>query len=288
MKKSIWFKLELSFAMAWVIGLPSAFAGPPSLTINTEVNTESELRHAAVVGGELSQEISHTLTPSQRAESICDSGSESGDEDSDWEEYFESKGDEPPSPRSTLVNSLELIEADNHGSHHAAPLAAIDLGCGTGGDTIELLRKKTWNVLAIDKQKFAIRAVGEFARRENLGGLSTQQVSFEQANLGEKDSIDLVNASFSLPFCKPKAFPRVWSKITSVIKPGGYFAGHFFGPKHTATDAKMKLPENQVRALFPESTFEIISIKEVKENDDDDDLWHEFHVIAKKRNISEQ
>ena len=42
---------------------------------------------------------------------------------------------------------------------------------------------------------------------------------------------DLVYASFSLPFCPPEAFPRLWKTIRRSLRPGGHFAGQFFGDR---------------------------------------------------------
>jgi tellurite methyltransferase len=45
------------------------------------------------------------------------------------------------------------------------------------------------------------------------------------------DSIDLVNASYSLPFISPNDFPVIFKKIRKRIVKGGIFAGHFFSPE---------------------------------------------------------
>ena len=66
---------------------------------------------------------------------------------SDWTKYYEAVGLEP---RTTLVEALRRF--DQEGSRERF---AVDLGCGTGGDTVELLRRG-WHVLAVDGQAEAI------------------------------------------------------------------------------------------------------------------------------------
>jgi len=102
---------------------------------------------------------------------------------------------------------------------------AIDLGCGAGRDTLYLLRRG-WKVLAIDNQREAIRRIRSIVSPKDRARLRTRIASFERTSLPK---CDLVNASYSLPFCTPKRFRSVWRKIVTSIRPGGRFAGHFFG-----------------------------------------------------------
>jgi len=44
--------------------------------------------------------------------------------------------------------------------------------------------------------------------------------------------LDLLNASYSLPFCKPQDFDSCWDTIVSSIAIGGRFSGHFFYGPH--------------------------------------------------------
>src|SRR5690606_3661669 len=65
----------------------------------------------------------------------------------DWPGYFEVVLGKPA--RETLVDALARFERDG-----AAPGFAIDLGCGEGRDSAELLRRG-WRVLAIDGHESA-------------------------------------------------------------------------------------------------------------------------------------
>ncbi|MFH7029096.1 MAG: class I SAM-dependent methyltransferase [Heteroscytonema crispum UTEX LB 1556] len=80
---------------------------------------------------------------------------------------------------------------------------AIDLGCGEGRDTVELLRRG-WRVLAIDGE---VEAINRLLNRPSINRefLETRVTRFE--NLILPDAVDLINASFSLPFCPPEFFP---------------------------------------------------------------------------------
>jgi SAM-dependent methyltransferase len=43
--------------------------------------------------------------------------------------------------------------------------------------------------------------------------------------------VDLIYASFSLPFCSPDRFPALWRGIRRALRPGGHFAGQLFGDR---------------------------------------------------------
>ncbi len=79
----------------------------------------------------------------------------------EWARYYDATGDEP---RETLLDALERF---------TAPGVAVDLGCGTGRDTVELLRRG-WKVVAVDSEEEAIRrlrtATGDAERLETHTG----------------------------------------------------------------------------------------------------------------------
>ena len=75
-------------------------------------------------------------------------------------------------PRSTLLKALAIAPAAGH---------AVDLGCGSGRDTIHLL-DNGWTVLAIDNQQTAIDRIQlppSLAPR-----CSMMLANFEEAELG--------------------------------------------------------------------------------------------------------
>ena len=97
---------------------------------------------------------------------------------------------------------------------------------------------------------------------------------------------DLVNASFSLPFCAPGRFDEVWARIVDSLGPGGRFAGQLFGVHDTwAGSGIVTLRRERVGELL--RPFEVERLDEVER---DGTLprgrrkhWHVFHVVARKR-----
>src|SRR6266540_4136628 len=63
-----------------------------------------------------------------------------------WTRYYDAAGEQP---RETLLFALERFDAEAGAT--ARGLFAVDLGCGTGRDSAELLRRG-WRVLAIDAE----------------------------------------------------------------------------------------------------------------------------------------
>lgn len=98
-------------------------------------------------------------------------------------------------------------------------------------------------------------------------------------------STSLVNASFSLPFCRPEKFNILWKKVAQSILPGGRFAGHFFGVNDSwAGDTEKTFhTKEDVLDLFKE--FKIEYFEEVEKDGKTlggkEKHWHVFHVVAK-------
>lgn len=68
----------------------------------------------------------------------------------DWSAYYNAVVGRPP--RDTLLAALARFEAEESTT---GLRFAVDLGCGDGRDTVELLRRG-WRVLGIDGNKEAI------------------------------------------------------------------------------------------------------------------------------------
>lgn len=103
---------------------------------------------------------------------------------------------------------------------------AIDLGCGSGVHTKELL-KKGWKVIAVDSSMTALRILISQNRNEFSDG-RLQVIESDMTSFTPEESVDLVIAADSLPYINPKKFKATWEKIHSYIKEGGYFFGSLF------------------------------------------------------------
>ena len=119
----------------------------------------------------------------------------------DIEKYYEITKNTPPHP---LVKELMKMKI--------TPQNAIDLGCGSGKDTVFLI-KNGWNVLAIDQENtkdMIEQRLTEIERKKFRFKIQ----KFEEVEL-EKN--DLLVANFSIPFCNKDYFDEFWKKIANSI-----------------------------------------------------------------------
>lgn len=199
----------------------------------------------------------------------------------DWPEYFDAVASEPA--RETLRRALGLFEREGLGER-----VGIDLACGEGRDTREMLRRG-WRVIAADYHAEAVSRT--LARLESAwrGRVEVRQVSMEEAARagGWPTRVDLVNASFALPFCGPARFEELWGWIGEILGPGGRFAGQFFGDRDEWRCVRPKSHKTraEVEGLLRE--YEVEWFDEV-EKDGSDAMGgtkhhHVFHVVARKR-----
>ncbi len=196
----------------------------------------------------------------------------------DWVVYYEAVAGRPP--RDTLLKALQLFDAEP-----AEVRQGVDLGCGDGRDTVELLRRG-WDVLAIDGEE---QAIARLLKRPDLAkldsaSLKTQIAQFQTLML--PPALDLVNASFCLPFCPPADFPHLWSTIGRSLKVGGRFSGQLFGERDswaaypnmthfTKQQAETLLQPFEIEDWLEEDHPGTTAIGETKH-------WHIFHIVARK------
>jgi tellurite methyltransferase len=195
-------------------------------------------------------------------------------EEKDWKGYFGAVLGKPA--RDTLLEALAAFEKEG------APGFAIDLGCGEGRDTLELLQRG-WRVLAIDLMPEAFEHMLARVPAGQRGLLRTQVATFEAAEL---PACDLLNSSFALPFCEPGAFEGVWRKVVRSIRSGGRFAGQLFGDRDdwVRCGDRCHFPRAQVEAMFDGFVFEHLREEEKDEVDGKGGKhWHVYHIVARKR-----
>jgi tellurite methyltransferase len=95
----------------------------------------------------------------------------------------------------------------------SSPGLAIDLGCGAGVETRELLRRG-WQVVAIDREVAAFEYLLQRVPPEQRPHLTPQCKSFSTMTLPKAD---FLWAGLSLPFCPPEQFAKLWEKITEAV-----------------------------------------------------------------------
>ena len=194
-----------------------------------------------------------------------------------WSDYYTAVKDKPP--RETLVYALDLFENENADPEK---LFAVDLGSGSGRDAFELL-KRGWKVHVTDKEQSAIDIIKKNLPEKYNQKLTSDVTSFENLIIPQAD---LINASYSLPFCLPVHFDSLWSKIEKAVVIGGRFSGVFFGKNDEwARFCDMTfLEKEKVERLF--KNFQIEYFHEKDEEGEtaigEKKHWHVYSVIAKK------
>lgn len=195
--------------------------------------------------------------------------------DKRWSGYYDAV--EKQAARPSLVAALDHWEMQGH-----APGFAADLGCGSGRDTLELLHRG-WEVLASDKEEEGIRRLDTKVPSSQRARLVTHVAPFEGLQLPARQ---LINASFSLPFCHPGHFDALWQQIVDALPAGGLFAGQLFGDRDDWADSASMTFHTRAQLDARLVPFEIISLKEVDEDGGTatgkEKHWHYFEVIARK------
>ncbi|HEU5114704.1 MAG TPA: class I SAM-dependent methyltransferase [Candidatus Paceibacterota bacterium] len=186
-------------------------------------------------------------------------------------QFIEATSDNPPRPL--------LVEAMNHVSEKDA---ALDLGAGALNDSKYMLTLGFKRVDAVDMAP----ASKEKASDITLGGFTFHFCRFDEYKF-PKDTYDLVNAQYALPFNPPETFGEVLKSVVASLKEGGVFVGQFFGDRdswnvkgskktfHTIEEARKDLAALDLIEFREEERDGVTVSGEPKH-------WHVFHFIAIK------
>ena len=189
-----------------------------------------------------------------------------------WPAYYEVTVDRPP--WSTVVMALDRFAAEDGADGHDR--FAVDLGCGAGRDTREILRRG-WRVLAIDREPRAIEVLAEVTPAGDRARLETSVADLAGI---EVPACDLVNASLSLPFLEAAPYWAAWDAILGALRPGGRVAAMVFGDRdESASDPAMTCPPPEaIRARLAD-----LELEHWSEREDDGPTAlgepHHFHLI---------
>ncbi|MGM3423662.1 class I SAM-dependent methyltransferase [Pseudomonas benzopyrenica] len=191
---------------------------------------------------------------------------------SHWTSYYTATA--AGGPRDTLLQSLS--------SWSSPPGLALDLGCGTGRDTLVLL-EQGWQVLALDAEPEALSALRERTPALLRGRLETRQARFETVTLPR---CDLLNSSFALPFCEPAHFPALWNGITAAVRSGGLFCGQLFGERDSwASKGVTVVDAAALRRLLQD--WDVLLHREEEEDGHTavgrPKHWHIHHLVLQRR-----
>ncbi len=190
-------------------------------------------------------------------------------------EYYELT--RPTGGSQTLESALRHVEHRNN---------ALDLGSGSGRDSLYLLDQGFAHVVAVDAN-IGAGDVLKFVPEDAQDKLEFVQARFDEFDFGV-DRFDLINAQFALPFNPRDTFNKMFERLKSSLRSGGLFVGVFFGPNDEWNTPGSKLTfhsrEDIQRILI---NMEIIELLE--EDEPDGRLangtpkhWHNFRVTARK------
>lgn len=162
-----------------------------------------------------------------------------------WTAYYDRNA--TTGPEGTLLTALDRYEAE-HPIDDAAPPFAVDLGCGQGRDTGELLRRG-FRVLAIDADPDGIGRLTRALAARYDHRLEIRLARYENETWPQAD---LINASLTLGWCAADSFAGLWQRIEKSLRPGGRFAGQFHGVHDCGGgfSTTTRLSAEQIDAIF--------------------------------------
>jgi tellurite methyltransferase len=192
----------------------------------------------------------------------------------DWSEFHRKSHTRPP--RELLIRTLNFFDVESR-----SDLVAVDLGCGSGADTLELLRRG-WKVHCVDADPEGLEMLKSKVPPEFMGKVRTYTERIESFPFPE---CDLVWASYAFPFCPAANWEAMVRKATSALRPKGRIAGDVFGDKHAwAGEADvLTLSETNLRIALSALDVEAFDIENgYRVSGSEITRWHSFGFSACK------
>jgi len=192
-----------------------------------------------------------------------------------WQAYYQFTEEAPP--RETLLFALQRFEEEGVCGK------AVDLGCGNGRDTLELLRRG-WQVEAIDQEVEAGAMIAPLLPADWAIRFQFTEVAFDRISWS---TADFINASYALPFCTKQYFAKVWQGLSSSLRSGGRFAGQLFGERDEWAGKRDVICHSRstIEQLLKGFQIEYWEEEEV----DEEGLggkpkhWHIHHLVASRK-----
>lgn len=190
----------------------------------------------------------------------------------DWASYYAAEAGRPARPLLKAVLSRWQKAGQRPGF-------AVDLGCGDGADTFELLRQG-WTVLAVDRQPAAIALVERNVPEPHRPRLQTLVADFTNLAL---PPADLIYCGWSLPHCPAARFPSTWHTIRASLRPDGRIAAQLLGHRDdwAADPASTAFSRDALLTLL--AGLDIEYLEETEEDRDSFDgpkHWHYYEIIT--------
>lgn len=152
---------------------------------------------------------------------------------------------------------------------------AIDLGCGAGNDTLELINNG-FHVTAIDNE----RGVKEILERRVLNSEKLNVIIDDFSKI-ELPKADLISANMSLFFVKNNFDMFIENMLKSINKKG-FFIGNFLGKEDDWANSKTTVEKEELLNFLKD--FKMFYFSEEKYYRDtalgENKFWHVYTVIA--------
>lgn len=191
-----------------------------------------------------------------------------------WDSFVRSNRLRPP--RELLRRTLGAFALEGR-----APGIAVDLGCGSGPDTVELLRAG-WTVHAVDSNAVGLQLLRDGAPPDAAARLHTHQRPLQDFEL---PACDLVWSSWALPYCPAERWPALLGRIVAALNPGGRLAGDLFGPRHAwaGEEGIFTIAKPALRQRLKPLVVEAFDIEDGwRPSAGEMTRWHAFGISARK------